>query len=113
MFRRLTWATAGALAGFGASKWLERMAKKRIRRYLPSGLSGLGGMLRVAAKEGRRAMELREGQLRERFSLGADSGGARPVDVGETTPRTRSRSLPAARRSLQTRPQARGRRTVR
>jgi hypothetical protein len=98
MLRRLTWATAGVLVGFGASKWLEHQAKKRLKRYLPRGLSGLRGTLSTAAKEGRRAMELRESELRERLSLGASTANARHEGAERTTLGTRSRPPRRARR---------------
>jgi hypothetical protein len=64
MLRRLTWASAGLVVGFGASKWLEHEAKKRLRRYLPAGLPELRERVLSAAEEGRRAMESREAELR-------------------------------------------------
>jgi hypothetical protein len=108
MLRRLTWATAGAFVGFGVSKWLERKAKKRLKRYLPQGLRGLRAALRVAAKEGRRAMESRESELRGSLSLGANSGAACPGGNASTTLGTRSRPPQGARRWPQARRRVQG-----
>lgn len=65
--RRLAWAATGLVLGLGASKWIERKAKKRLRRYLPAGLPGLWERLVEAAGEGRRAMESREAELRSQL----------------------------------------------
>lgn len=97
MLKRLTWASAGLVAGFGASKWLEHQARKRLRRYLGehagpryvvaaggelrSAASTLRGALAVASEEGRRAMEQRERDLRARLP--------RPSRDGRTTPERR------------------------
>lgn len=64
MLRRFTWASAGLVVGFGASKWLEHEAKKRLRRHLPKGLPELRERFAGAAEEGRRVMEAREAELR-------------------------------------------------
>jgi hypothetical protein len=72
MLKRVTWASAGMVVGLGASKWIERQAKKRVRRYLPRGVPGdlrqAGRELRqavvAASEEGRRAMHARELELR-------------------------------------------------
>ncbi|HET9060896.1 MAG TPA: hypothetical protein VFN61_13325 [Acidimicrobiales bacterium] len=35
MFKRVTWMSMGLVAGLGASKWLERKARRRIARLFP------------------------------------------------------------------------------
>ncbi len=53
MPRRLTWLGVGLVAGAGASKWVERKVRQRVRRYLPAAglLASLPG--RVASLPGR------------------------------------------------------------
>jgi len=84
MFKRATWLSIGLVTGFGASKWVERKARRRLARYLPAaqleaGLEAAGRAREVAAdrvadlrhalEEGRDAMAAREGQLRRQLRL--------------------------------------------
>jgi hypothetical protein len=81
MFKRATWMGVGLVAGFGASKWVERKARRRLARYLPGGrltldaglqvrdrarqlTSGKLADLRYAVAEGRGAMAARQDELR-------------------------------------------------
>jgi len=76
----------GLVAGFGASKWVERRARRRLARYLPArglplkfgaqiagrardGATAKLAELRRAAEEGREAMASREAELRAQLRL--------------------------------------------
>jgi hypothetical protein len=91
MFRRLTWLGVGVVAGFGASKWVERKARKQLARYLPvSRLPLRAGTeiadrardraagkivdLRIAVEGGRNAMAAKEAELREQLGLAETAG---------------------------------------
>jgi len=85
MFKRLTWMGAGLVTGFVASKWVERKARRRLARYLPSGQPLNAGAeladkarelavakiadLRTAVDEGRSTMVAREAELRRQWKL--------------------------------------------
>jgi len=95
MFKRVTWLSIGLVTGFGASKWVERKARRRLARYLPAaqmeaGLEAAGRAREVAAdkvaavrhalEEGRDAMAARETELRRQLRLdqrGAPDNGVR------------------------------------
>ena len=64
MPRRLTWLGVGLVAGAGASKWVERKVRQRVRRYLPAAglLASLPG--RVASLPGRVAGSARSAAAR-------------------------------------------------
>jgi hypothetical protein len=91
MFRRLTWLGVGVVAGFGASKWVERKARQQLARYLPvSKLPLRAGSeiadrardraagkivdLRVAVEGGRNAMAAKEAELRRQLGLTETAG---------------------------------------
>ena len=86
MFKRVTWMGVGMVAGLGASKWLERKARRRLARYFPGGRVALSAGteardwarelatgtltdLRHAVDEGRRTMEARQIELRRQLRL--------------------------------------------
>jgi hypothetical protein len=86
MFKRLTWLGVGVVAGFGASKWVERKARQQLARYLPvSQLPFRAGSeiadrardraagkivdLRSAVEGGRNAMAAKEVELRRQLGL--------------------------------------------
>ena len=91
MFRRLTWLGVGVVAGFGASKWVERKARQQLARYLPvSQLPRRAGSeiadrardsaagkivdLRIAVEGGRNAMAAKEAELRRQLGLAEAAG---------------------------------------
>ncbi len=86
MFRRLTWLGVGVAVGLGASKWVERKARRQLARYLPvSHLPLRAGSeiadrardkaagrivdLRIAVQGGRSAMAAKEAELRQQLGL--------------------------------------------
>jgi len=86
MFRRLTWLGIGVAVGLGASKWVERKARRQLARYLPvSQLPLRAGSeiadrarekaagrivdLRTAVEGGRSAMAAKEAELRQQLGL--------------------------------------------
>jgi len=96
MFRRLTWLGVGVMAGFGASKWVERKARQQLARYLPvSQLPRRAGSeiadrardsaagkivdLRIAVEGGRNAMAAKEAELRRQLGLAETSGPDGPT----------------------------------
>ena len=96
MFRRLTWLGVGVVAGFGASKWVERKARQQLARYLPvSQLPLRAGSeiadrardraagkivdLRIAVEGGRNAMAAKEAELRRQLGLAETSGPDGPT----------------------------------
>ena len=91
MFKRVTWLGVGLVAGFGASKWVERKARRRLARLIPGGLrtldagaevrdrarelaTGTLADLRDAVAEGRRAMTNREVELRRQLRPPRNNG---------------------------------------
>jgi len=86
MFRRLTWLGVGLVAGFGASKWVERKARQQLARYFPvrqmplragaeiadrarDKAAGRIVDLRLAVEGGRNAMAAKESELRRQLGL--------------------------------------------
>jgi len=86
MFKRAKWMGIGLVAGFGASKWVERKARRRLERYVPGGRLTLDTAadvrelavsvgretladFRHALAEGRYAMASRESDLRHQLRL--------------------------------------------
>lgn len=113
MFKRLTWLSVGLVAGFGASKWVERKARRHLARYLPAaqlgaGLEAAGKAREVAANKvsdirsalegGRDAMAAREAELRRRFQQGPARPEPVPADLaGRPRPQAAGgRSAPPA-----------------
>jgi hypothetical protein len=105
MFRRLTWFGVGLMAGFGASKWVERKARKQLARYLPvSQLPLRAGSeiadrardravgkivdLRIAVEGGRDAMAAKEAELRRQLGL-AETAGPDALSHGHDRERRR------------------------
>jgi hypothetical protein len=105
MFRRLTWLGVGVVAGFGASKWVERKARRQLAKYLPvSQLPFRAGSeiadrardraagkivdLRIAVEGGRNAMATREAELRRQLGL-AEAAGPNALDAGHDRERRR------------------------
>lgn len=104
MFKRVTWLSVGLVAGFGASKWVERKARRRLARYLPSARLDAGMEAAAKAREraatkvadfrhavegGRQAMVAREAELRHQLRLdeGEPAGpGSRAVGQGGPRP---------------------------
>jgi hypothetical protein len=87
MSHRARWLGVGLVAGFGASKWVERKIRRRLSRYLPAnGFPAMVGTelavrareaasstareLREAVTEARAGMEEREAELRSQLGLG-------------------------------------------
>jgi hypothetical protein len=72
VFKRLFWLTVGLAVGFGTSFRLMRAVRRTVERFTPervsqdalAGARSLGGELRAALDEGRRAMRQREAELR-------------------------------------------------
>lgn len=92
MFKRIRWASLGALAGAAGSVWARRRVKRTVERYVPEevarkvrrNVTGTVDDLRDAVAEGRRGMAEREAELRSQLP-----GLAPPWDGGR-------RELPAA-----------------
>lgn len=102
MFKRVTWFSVGVLTGVGASKWLERQARRRLARYLPSAQLGAGieaagrareaaankvSDIRHAVEGGRDAMAAREAELRRQLHLTGDGQEAPASRAGPVGPR--------------------------
>jgi hypothetical protein len=131
MFKRVTWLSVGLVAGFGASKWVERKARRRLARYLPAGQFQAGleaadkareaavakvADLRHAVEGGRTAMASREAELRRQLRLAParpdafEGPGASVVQLappGQDDIRRRA-STAAAARSNAARPRSKG-----
>jgi len=104
MLKRVTWLSVGFVAGAGASKWLERKARRRLARYLPGGrvsleagaemkdravraARGTFSDVRQAVDEGRLAMVDRESTLRRQLRLVPPAADApAPGDDGRPPP---------------------------
>jgi hypothetical protein len=102
MFKRVTWFTVGVLTGVGASKWVERQARRRLARYLPAAQVGAGieaagrareaaankvSDIRHAVEGGRDAMAAREAALRRQLRLAGDEQPAPAPRAGPGGPR--------------------------
>jgi hypothetical protein len=80
VFKRLLWLTIGASLGVGTSWWVTRTIKQKLERFTPTRLTegvankarSLGGDVRAAVADGRRAMhdheELLRAQLDARYA---------------------------------------------
>lgn len=68
---------AGATGAILASRWTRRQAKRvapaTIAREAKGGLLDLGKLVSESVAEGKRAMDERERELRERHGIGASS----------------------------------------
>lgn len=86
MFKRARWMGMGFAAGVGATVWANVKLREQAARYTPSAIGeeaarrarNLGGDLRDALADGRRAMADREAQLRETRLLPAPPAPATP-----------------------------------
>lgn len=88
MIKRAFWLAVGFLLGLGSSVAVLRRLRRLAARYAPAevagrvggSVSGLGHDLRAAVSEGRRAMRVREDELRAGFGVPSPSNGhARPA----------------------------------
>jgi hypothetical protein len=83
--RRLFWVAAGLGAGATgavlASRWAKRQANRvapqTIAREAKGGLLDLSKLVAESIKEGKRAMEDRERELRDGYETGDRSGSGR------------------------------------
>lgn len=64
MFKRLFWLTAGVLAGFSGSYWLQRRVRQAVDRLAPEQVQA---DVRAAWHEGRIATRTKEIELRQRY----------------------------------------------
>lgn len=109
MFKRVTWIGMGLVAGLGASKWVERKARRSLSRVLPlqrlpvragavlverarKGARGRAYAARGALEVGRAAMEARQGELREQLYTRARD--TQVVDLRPVTNPSNTISLP-------------------
>ena len=77
MIRRLFWVAfgigLGATTAVAASRWTRKQVRKAapqtIAREAKGGLLDLGKLVASSMDEGRRAMETRERELRERYGI--------------------------------------------
>jgi len=108
MFKRVTWMGVGLVAGFGASKWVERQAHRTLARHVPGGrltletVADLGRWasqrahdtladLADAMEQGREAAGTRRAELRQQLNLAEP-----PVPAGGFV--SGKRALPAGPR---------------
>ncbi len=83
--RRFFWVAAGLGLGATGAVLASRWAKRQADRFAPTSIAreARGGMLDLSKlvaeslQEGRRAMEMRERELREEF-IDVDDAGRRP-----------------------------------
>jgi hypothetical protein len=100
MLSRARWLVVGLVAGFGASKWLERKLRRSVARYLPSGQLKAGAELvgraheiasegladlRSAVAEAHVGMSQRESELRSKLRSRGWSSDERAPSI-ETEP---------------------------
>ena len=116
MLGRATWLGVGLVAGFGASKWVERKVRRRLRRYLPAGslpmkvstevagkarelAAGKLADVRGAVKQGRAGMVEKEAELRGQLQAwsrpagGAGAGAATVAGLASEAPWRTGRTL--------------------
>ena len=68
MIKRLTWFVGGAVAGVAGAGVAKRKVKKAATSLAPRNVAhGVAGRVRDAAAEGRRAMRVKEAELRARL----------------------------------------------